>query len=302
MPVQSPVTYTDKTRLIDNFETKEIIALYKAEGIDISRFFEGKSTIALYECEATGYRFFHPQDIFGDDGFYQDLYEKIPGYYHVNRWEHKIAKQLLHKNSSLLEVGCGDGFFLNEAKAICGSVKGLELNTTAIQAARKKGLDVDDTTIQDFAASVPGPYDIVCCFQVLEHIFDIRSFLQSMIRCAKPGGLLIIAVPNNNPYLFKREKKHYLNLPPHHAGLWNERSLTNLSTVFPLEVSQVLYEPLVELKMWYKAQVEFYKREKPLVGKALSLVPRQLYKPVLRSLRHKIQGKTIMIVYKVSAR
>ena len=298
MSVKSPVTYSTNTSIADRFDTSELIGLYAKEGIDVKRFFTGMTQVDLYRCDDTGYRFFYPESIFGDNQFYQDLYQKIPGYYHVNRWEHQASKTLVEKGSSLLEVGCGDGFFLQSVSGICSRTKGLELNTEAIRVAREKGLDVEATTIQDYASALDEPYDIVCCFQVLEHIYDIRSFMTAMRRCVKPGGLLIIAVPNNNPHLFKRDKKHFLNLPPHHAGLWGKASLEQLAPLFQLQVYSIRFEPLVELKMWFKAQVRYYREHSPLFGSILSLIPRQVYKPVLRLMRRRIQGKTVLATYK----
>lgn len=296
MPIKSPVTYSNTSTLVDEFPSTEIIGLYTEHGIDVSRFFDGINTVKLYECEKTGYRFFMPETLFGDDAFYQDLYQKIPGYYYVNRWEHQKSLEIL-KGEHLLEVGCGDGYFLNLVKKNFSTVKGLEMNTNAIKAATQKGLDVQSTTIQEFSKQASNQFDVVCCFQVLEHIYDIHSFVEAMIKCLKINGTLIIAVPNNNPYLYKREKKFFLNLPPHHAGLWNKESLSKLSEVFPLTAPNIFYEPLMEPKMWYKAQVDYYKKTNPLVALPLRLIPRQIYKPILRLFKNKIQGKTIMAVY-----
>lgn len=299
MYVKSPVTYSGKTNIVEQFSSQKIIELYKGQGIDVKRFFQGIDKIDLYECVDTGYRFYYPERIFGDDLFYQDLYRKIPGYYHVNRWEHKEAKKLIPKNTKLLEVGCGDGFFLELVKDICSQIKGLELNSEAINTGRKKGIDIEGITIQEFAKHNEKKFDVVCCFQVLEHIYDIQSFLDAMIKCIKPGGLLLIAVPNNNPFIFKWDKNHCLNLPPHHAGLWNKFSLLQLQSFFPIKVKTIAYEPLVELKMWYKTQTQHYTQETPVVGFLLKLVPRQVYKPIMRLFKHKIEGKTIMAVYNV---
>jgi 2-polyprenyl-3-methyl-5-hydroxy-6-metoxy-1,4-benzoquinol methylase len=301
MSVVSPITYKSNTRLVDQYKKEEIIDLYKTENIDVTRFFENIKTIDLFECLDTNYRFFYPETIFGDNRFYQDLYQTIPGYYHTNRWEHQKAKALLPKNCSLLEVGCGDGFFLEYTKNVCSFSEGIELNSKAVETARAKSLNVSEQTIQEYAKMNKKKFDVVCCFQVLEHIYDIKSFIKSMTNCLKLNGILIIAVPNNNPYLFKRDKHHFLNLPPHHAGLWNAESLTNMEKAFPLSVKKIMHEPLVELKFWYKAQVNYYSKAKPFAGTLLKLIPRQIYKPILKLLRQRIQGKTIMAVYNVKS-
>lgn len=300
MLIQSPVSVKANVKLIKEYSKQEIIDLYRSQRIDVSRFFISTDTISLYECMDTNYRFFYPQFIFGDNEFYQDLYSKIPGYYHSNRWEHEQALKMLPKNCTLLEVGCGDGYFLEASKERCLTSEGIELNTKAVDKARAKGLQVSELTIQNFTESNKKKFDVVCCFQVLEHIYDVHSFITSMLQCLSHQGMLIIAVPNNNPYLFKHDQDHFLNLPPHHAGLWNIQSLTNLEKFYPIKVSKIMYEPLVELKLWYKAQVRHYKKSNSMKGILMGYIPRQVYKPILRLLRKSIQGKTIMVVYNVN--
>src|SRR5690606_22887486 len=86
-------------------------------------------------------------------------------------------------------------------------------------------------------------FDVICSFQVLEHVYEVNDFINNQLRILKKGGRLIVGAPNNNPYLFIHDKYHTLNLPPHHAGLWNKKSLTSLEKVFNLEVEEVFYEP-----------------------------------------------------------
>ena len=46
--------------------------------------------------------------------------------------------------------------------------------------------------------------------------------------------------------MFINDKYHTLNLPPHHAGLWNKNSLKSLGKIFPLELEVLEFEPLEE--------------------------------------------------------
>lgn len=298
MAIFCPLTKSNNTKVIDTYSTKEIILLYKKNGIDVTRFFINLDSIQLLECNDTGFRFFYPETIFGDNEFYGELYKTIPGYYHVNRWEHQIAKNIIQENTTLLELGCGDGFFLNSVKDKCKLVKGLELNTAAAEIARQKGLNVSSQSMNNLI-SQEEKFDIVCCFQVLEHIFDVNNFLNSMIKLGKINGLLIIAVPNNNPYIFKHDKNVFLNLPPHHANWWNKESLQNISKYFPIKLQEIRYEPLNELKMWYKAHINYYEKKNPFFATLLKLVPRPVYKGVLKLFRNKIEGKTVLAVFKI---
>jgi 2-polyprenyl-3-methyl-5-hydroxy-6-metoxy-1,4-benzoquinol methylase len=98
----------------------------------------------------------------------------------------------------------------------------LELNEKAIQTGRAKGLDVHADTIQDFARTHQNAFDVVCYFQVLEHITDVQSFVQASVDALKPGGKLIICVPNNEGFL-KYDKHNLLNQPPPPYGAVDNR-------------------------------------------------------------------------------
>ena len=142
-------------------------------------------------------------------------------------------------------------------------------------------------------------YDIVCSYQVLEHIGKPYSFLKSQIDCLKIGGKLIISVPNNDSFI-KLDKGGILNMPPHHMGLWKRRSLKNLTKVFNLKVVNVHYEPLQDYHLdWYvdsfiekRINKNVYLRrifEKFFSRKFIRAFAKRNYK--------RIRGHTIMVEY-----
>jgi 2-polyprenyl-3-methyl-5-hydroxy-6-metoxy-1,4-benzoquinol methylase len=151
--------------------------------------------------------------------------------------------------------------------------------------------------LEDHAIENENKYDVVCSFQVLEHIANPRSYLINSLKVLKDGGKLIIAVPNNNPYIFKHDILHTLNLPPHHAGLWNKESFENIPKFFPLELVAAIIEPLSEYKEWFQVQVEYLKNQKHFSGTLLSMLPRPLYKGILRLFRKSIEGRNIIVVF-----
>ncbi len=94
----------------------------------------------------------------------------------------------------LLDIGCGDGSFLLAAKAAGWEVMGTELNP---QPARGSGLDVKERIEQ-----VPDgtQFDCITMWHTLEHMRDIKSTLERIVKLLKPGGRLIIAVPDNGGF------------------------------------------------------------------------------------------------------
>lgn len=299
--MKSPVTHSKHVTLVAEFPAGKIIAGYQEKGISVERFFKDVPAVGLYECEDTGYRFYYPETIFGDGQFYADLQVLDEDYYPKEKWEHGYAAGQLRPSDLVLEVGAGDGFFLDILKNKGIQARGLELNPMAIEACRAKGLQVDGEMIQQHAQANEGKYDAVCAFQVLEHIYDVKDFLTACIKALKKGGKLIIGVPNNNPYLYKHDDWHLLNLPPHHAGLWGRKAFTALPDFYDIKEEKIIVEPLHnylgEYKEWFHVQRAYHQQHHPAWGGVLSLVPRPVYKAGIKLLSPFIEGKNIVAIF-----
>jgi len=264
MNPQSPVTGKMPTTLTDTFENGEVIVLYKKQlDMDVSAYFGHGDQFHLYRCDETGYRFYHPKGMDGDGNFYANLQRQLgDGYYHDWKFENQIALDLLEKHHRVLDIGCGIGKFLSRAKEKAAEVTGLELNEKAVQVCRNNGLNVFNELIGDHARHKPVHYDVVCMFQVLEHIYDVRSFLEESLAVLKKGGKLVIGVPNNEPYFQGYDKYCTLNLPPHHMGLWNRPVFEKLAPLFGLKLLKTAYDVKgsalthAYLKAKYKAGVK----------------------------------------------
>ena len=248
--VLSPVTHKP-AELIRTIPTAMIIDLYKEDAdIDVSEYFKGMKEIYVYKCLQTGYRFYYPFTLAGNDKFYEQL-QKFDWYYAEWKWDYDAALPFIANGSKVLDIGCGSGNFLvrlkNDKNCDC---TGLEFNDKAIEGGRKKGLTIHKEFIQDYAKSHKNEYDFVCFFQVLEHISEIDSFMSAAVECLKPGGKMIICVPNNNPYYQKYYEYHSFNMPPHHMGLWNETAFNGLTSIYPLKMKSVITEKLSRFRMY----------------------------------------------------
>ena len=240
----------------------------EAFGIDVSGYYKDNAEISLYQCNETGYRFFYPFGIEGDDRFYEAL-QKYNWYYSDWKWDYDAALPFVPNGSKVLDIGCGNGNFLlklqNERSCIC---MGLEFNDKAVQTCRSKGLEVFPEMIQAHAETHAAAYDVVCFFQVLEHIADIDSFMKAAIACLKPGGTLIICVPNNNPYYFQYKEFEMLNWPPHHMGWWDAASLKNLSNIYPIRHVAIREERLRRYRFYTQLYID-HKAPKPSLKRSL---------------------------------
>jgi SAM-dependent methyltransferase len=296
--VKSTITRRE-ANCVKEYKTAKIIEQYKKElSLDVERFFNS-DRLTLYQCPDTGYRFFYPEQLAGDSKFYEQL-QNFDWYYIPWKWEHEITAEYLKDANSILEVGCGQGGFIqkislqNDAKEIVG----LELNEDAAKNLSSKGFRVLNKKIQDFALEQKEHFDLVCLFQVLEHIYDIKGFVQAMIDCLIPGGKLVIAVPDNHSFI-RYDEGGILNFPPHHMGWWDIDSLTKLGNFLNLNVEKFYYEPLQAYHTdWYLYLIG---RKSFSSSRAISWIYEKAIKPVFKQLIKikivKPRGHSILVVY-----
>lgn len=242
--VKSPIT-DNEAKLVHSIPVQRMVDEYRdLYNMSIDRHFNGLDNIEVYQCPDTGYRFFHPFSMIGDEKLYDDL-QQFPWYYLDWKWEYDEAPKFIEKGSKVLEVGSGEGKFLKHINDTLGcDTTGIELNAQAVEKGRAMGLNMHQELVQDHAEKYAGHYDVVCFYQVLEHIADVKDFLEACVKCIKPGGKVLIAVPNNEPYLYKNIKNYALNTSPHHMGWWNTESLTKIAPYFGLQADTVYYQPI----------------------------------------------------------
>lgn len=257
------------------------------------------SDISIYECRQTGYRFYYPVNLVGDAQFYATLQAQGEYYPHW-KWENEKAMKYIQEGDRVLDVGCGEGNFLKELakKGIKKSV-GIDLSSGTLNYVETEGITIINETIESFSLKNKDLFDVIVCFQILEHIADVRSFIKSCLQCLKPNGYLIIAVPNSDPYLYKNDMLHSLNLPPHHAGLWNKKALASLGAYFKLKTLELEIEPIGEhLPKYINVQIENAKANSPFFSWLLNFsMVKKIYYKYLNSMRNKIEGRNLFAVF-----
>jgi SAM-dependent methyltransferase len=109
-----------------------------------------------------------------------------------------IEERRGHDRGALLDIGCGYGSFLELARQRGWDVYGLEPCAHARAFARSKSLNVDSEDL--FARAYKSEmFDVVTLFYVLEHLPDPLKHLKEISRILKPGGLLLVRVPDTTP-------------------------------------------------------------------------------------------------------
>jgi 2-polyprenyl-3-methyl-5-hydroxy-6-metoxy-1,4-benzoquinol methylase len=298
--VKSPISGKESV-LIRSIDLKKLVKDYSESlGIDIAPLIPKDFQLGLYEDTENNFKFFYPFDIAGDSMFYQSL-EKFDWYYMPWKWEHEVSQKYIMKGQKLLEIGCGSGGFLKKVSKKIGkeNIVGVEMNTEAVKKLQKEGYTVLNTDIESFSLSNKDKFDVVCSFQVLEHVADVSSFLTAQLKCLRKGGKLIVSVPNNDSTLFKINLGGILNHPPHHFGLWNKSSLKSLEKFFPLKTKEFYFEPLQKYHVaWYISNFD-----NNLVNKPYKFIFKKFpfLKRCMHSLIHKsksfIKGHTVVAVF-----
>lgn len=242
--IRSPLTGSTNVKLTQSLDARRIEKQYLTEiNLDVRRFFKDLADIQIYECQTSGLRFYHPLTLAGDADFYAELSANYQGYYSPWKWEHQVAYGQVAKGMNVLEIGCGYGYFLKKLLQNGCEAVGLELNEKAVEYGQQHNLPIINENLSVHAAHNPEKYDMVCAFQVFEHVANPRQMLEQAMMCLKKGGILAIGVPNNDAYIFRNDSYHTLNLPPHHTLLWSPVSLTYLPQAFGLETIGITTEP-----------------------------------------------------------
>ncbi len=248
---KSPLTGRD-AKLIREIPADHLVGLYRAKLDYDLRPHLNVEKIQLCRCEETGYEFFVPGEVMGNPVFYETLYENADWAYSDAKWEYEIAGNFVTKECRVLDVGSGAGQFLASIKAM--ERVGLETNRKGREATPDDITTLDEV-VETHATSHAGHYDVVTAIQVLEHIYDVRSFIESCRELLKSGGRLVLSVPNNDGFVGAQELP--LNMPPHHMGRWTRQSLSSIANEFDLELLTVEHEPLQEGNLnWYKSWME----------------------------------------------
>jgi SAM-dependent methyltransferase len=109
------------------------------------------------------------------------------------------ARRLLHQigrlapSGRLLDVGCGHGLLLDEARKLGYQTEGLELSEDAAAYARDRlGLTVQSKTL----AALEGRYNVIVLADVIEHLDDPVEAIDRCARLLEPGGVLCLVTPD----------------------------------------------------------------------------------------------------------
>ena len=126
------------------------------------------------------------------------------------------------KAGRVLDIGCGDGTFLDNAISMGWQAVGTDFDPMVVAQARARGLEVYQGTIED----VPGTFDAITLCHVIEHLHDPVATLKQCFARLNPGGFIWIETPSIDALGLTRYGPAWRGLePPRHLVLFNRESL-----------------------------------------------------------------------------
>jgi SAM-dependent methyltransferase len=243
-----PLTGSADVEILQGIPAAYLIDRYRRDlGIDVGAAFAGVESIAFCESPATGLKFFSPP-VTGADDMYVAL--RGQGWYDpADKFEFGIGAAQVRPGERVLDVGCGAGHFARHVPD--ADYTGHDSDAGGKGAATLSG------DLADLARDQGETFDVVTAFQVLEHAVDPVAFVRDFLALLKPGGTLVIGVPDSDSYLGTL-RNFVLNAPPHHVTWWNAKSLTALADIAGLEDPTLHTAPVEawETRLYWMARIQ----------------------------------------------
>lgn len=129
------------------------------------------------------------------------------------------------KTNKILDVGCGIGYFLEEAKKRGWEVHGTEYTDEAVKICSNKGIQIEQGVL-DPSNYEQGSFDIITSFEVIEHIYNPQEELTNFHSLLRKGGLVYVTTPNFNSLLRYRLKADYnVICYPEHLSYYTPKTI-----------------------------------------------------------------------------
>ena len=172
-------------------------------------------------------------------------------------WEDRLSlfEDLLERDTtrplSVLDIGCGPGWFLKIAADRGWKTQGVEPSQQAAEHARSLGLNIANVMFDETTVTSVGHADVVHLNNMLEHVADPIGLLRMAIGRAWPGGLICVGVPNDYNGLQEAVRASgsppWWLAPPHHLNYFDFDTLETLLQRLGLEVLEALTSFPMEL-------------------------------------------------------
>ncbi|HSP87304.1 MAG TPA: class I SAM-dependent methyltransferase [Ignavibacteriaceae bacterium] len=171
--------------------SKEVISngyiYYKCAGCFTSQIFPQPSQRELDDY----YNKFHLNE--SEGGSYDWIEERMQSDFGAKI--NLLTKYKDGRDNSLLDVGCGKGYFVSKCKSSGFKAKGIDVSVSGIEFAKNKlGVDAERITVEEFSNQPANKenFNFATLLATIEHLPDPFAVLNSVNKCLKPGGILLL--------------------------------------------------------------------------------------------------------------
>jgi 2-polyprenyl-3-methyl-5-hydroxy-6-metoxy-1,4-benzoquinol methylase len=178
---------------------------------------------------------------------FEDLPEEIQASYRIQK---AMVEQCVSKNDRVLEIGGGEGIFLDLLRRHGQNVEMIEPSLTASTRARARGIKVHNTYFQKLPPD--SAYSLVLMAHVLEHMQDPQAILEDVRKRLLPKGYLILTQTNFKGFMPRFLKKNwYAWVPDQHFSHFSVKGIAYLADRSHFEVITYKYSRLFHGKSIY---------------------------------------------------
>ena len=197
-----------------------------------------KNNFKLVECKKCGHNWINPtpspESIY--DGYKSSGTSFVPRddyfqfLFDIEEYENEVANRILNsieiliERGTILDVGSGAGFLLNIAKQRGWVVQGVEIAPWGLQASEKWNVPIYNGPLE-CAKFADESFDVVTCIDVIEHTYDPNEMFENVYNVLKPGGIIVIQVPNIQSVHGYFKSKWELLCPPGHLHYFKPKTM-----------------------------------------------------------------------------
>ena len=149
-----------------------------------------------------------------------------------NQRRHNLLRKWTTKGAEILDVGCSTGDFIKHVKSEY-QMYGNDFSDFAVQKAIQKNPDlankfksgrIEDTEWSEHL------FDMICIWDVIEHIWDPFTVIKDLFSRIKPGGCLVISTPAIDSFNAKILGRYWpFMTPPEHLSFLSLKSFRNIA-------------------------------------------------------------------------
>jgi 2-polyprenyl-3-methyl-5-hydroxy-6-metoxy-1,4-benzoquinol methylase len=170
-----------------------------------------------------------------DDGYFSDgeigyksyLQQEVSLRYSFRHFLRQMHARNL-TGDTLLEVGCGHGLLLDEARQYFRYRAGIDFSSVVVASARERADCVYQGDIDSIPASAK--YDCIILISVIEHVYDPVDFIRQLCTHLRPTGNVTIATPDVDGIYRRMLGRRWpaFQVIPEHVAFYNAATLSSL--------------------------------------------------------------------------